>query len=178
MRNQWNKDKPPKLPGKKVFDQLVKTTARRRTSSSRRTSISQPALRRAGSATRSRSSSRIRGPSSYDPPRLISWVQSTKLAVDAYVDADDLIAFATDLDDRQAGERRRARDPAVRASRRRPTTRAWRRSRSPTGGAKGAHFLIATRGDDIAFVTDDDGWWNESGTLGQAEPRRPASPGT
>ena len=33
----------------------------------------------------------------YDPPRLISWVQSTKLAVDAYVDADQLIAFVTEL---------------------------------------------------------------------------------
>ena len=26
LRNQWNRDKAPRLPGKKVFDQLVKTT--------------------------------------------------------------------------------------------------------------------------------------------------------
>src|SRR5690606_30819006 len=27
MRNRWNHDHPPKVPGKKVFDQLVATTS-------------------------------------------------------------------------------------------------------------------------------------------------------
>src|SRR5207247_473646 len=36
---------------------------------------------------------------------------------------------------------------------------------------KGAHFLVATKGNDIAFVSDDGGWWNETGSwFKQARP--------
>src|SRR5439155_23437171 len=33
----------------------------------------------------------------YEPPRMVAWVQATKLAVDAHVDGDNLVAFATEL---------------------------------------------------------------------------------
>ena len=33
-----------------------------------------------------------------------------------------------------------------------------------TSQLKGANYLVARRGDDIAFVTDQNGWWNEGGS--------------
>ena len=32
------------------------------------------------------------------------------------------------------------------------------------GRTKGAHYLVARRGDDVAFVSDDGGYWNEYGS--------------
>src|SRR5690606_15401882 len=40
-------------------------------------------------------------------------------------------------------------------------------------GTKGAHYLVARRGDDVAFVSDDGGYWNEHGSwVKQARPSR------
>ena len=136
---------PPKLPGKKVFDQLVKTDAAARTSSSRRTSISSPALDKAGLGHVIAIVEPYPWKESYEPPRMIAWVQSTQLGVDAHVDGDNLIAFATELGDRQAGGGRRARDRGRSASRPRPTTRASRRSRSARAAMQG-RALPASRG--------------------------------
>ena len=50
-----------------------------------------------------------------------------------------------------------------------------RRTRTaPARGTRprtGAHFLVAKRGDDVAFVSDDGGWWNEYGSwVKQSQP--------
>ena len=47
LRNQWNHDKPPTLPGKKVFDQLVKTTVGKNELVETRVDLA-PALTRSG----------------------------------------------------------------------------------------------------------------------------------
>ena len=66
----------------------------------------------------------------WDPPRLmIAGCSRPGSASTRSSTRATSIAFATDLAHRQAGRRRRARDPAVRDQGRPPTTRAWRRSR-------------------------------------------------
>ena len=71
-----------------------------------------------------------------------------------------------------------ARDPAVRHQRRRPTTRASRRCRSAAVEQGRALPASRRRGDDVAFVADDGGWWNEYGSWVKQARAQVSSPGT
>ena len=152
LRNQWNKDNPPPPPGALVFDQLVKTTAGQNELVETSIDLS-PALSRAGLGHAVAIVEPHPWTQPYGPPRMIAWVQATKLAVDAHVDAGTLRAFATELDTgkpaggialelRPAGTRQQTDDQGT-------ATLAL-----SAGGAKGAHYLVARRGDDVAFVAE------------------------
>src|SRR5262249_28531479 len=96
LRNQWNHDHKPRMPGKKAFDQLVATTKGH--NELVETSLDlMPALHRSGLGQAIAVVEPYPWTNSWEPPRLYAWVQSTKLAVDAHVDNDTLVAFATDL---------------------------------------------------------------------------------
>ena len=162
MRNQWNKDKPPRMPGKKVFDALVKTTVGKNELVETHLDL-QTALTTTGFGHVIAVVEPYPWKEQYEPPRMISWVQSTRLGIDAYVDGDNLMAFATDL-----ATGKPIKDAALEI---RPhgLTGATDDKGMATialgaGGAKGAHFLIAKQGEDVAFVAEDGGWWNESGS--------------
>ncbi len=161
LRNQWNKDKPPTMPGRKVFDQLVKTTLGNNELVETSVDLAPAMTKGLGHAIA------IVEPypwtEKYDPPRLISWVQSTKLAVDAYVDADNLIAFATELD---TGKPAGGVALELRPFGQKATTDDKGLATIPlgTGGLKGAHYLVGRRGADVAFVTDHNGYYNEYGS--------------
>ena len=171
MRNQWNRDKPPRVPGKKVFDQLVAAT---------KSSSSSPAGKPAGGelveTAIDLSPALNQGlghaiaivephpwTQDYDPPRMISWVQATKLGIDAYVDAGEMIAYASDL---RTGKPAGGVALEVRPFGTKATTDDKGMATLPltSGGTKGKHFLLATQGNDVAFVAEDGGWWNESGS--------------
>ena len=66
------------MPGKKVFDQLVKTTARHERARRDHRSISRRRCNGRARRRRSRSSSRTPWNEQYEPPRLIAWVQATQ----------------------------------------------------------------------------------------------------
>jgi uncharacterized protein YfaS (alpha-2-macroglobulin family) len=161
MRDRWNKDKPPRMPGTLAFDQKIKTTRGQNKLVETSVDLS-PALTKGVGHTIA-----IIEPSPwkerYDPPQLVAWVQATKLGIDATVDGDNLIAFATtldggkpasgvDLEIRPFGIKARSDDKGLATL---PLT---------SGGVKGAHYLLARRGDDVAFISDDGGWWNEYGS--------------
>ncbi|HWO23504.1 MAG TPA: alpha-2-macroglobulin family protein, partial [Kofleriaceae bacterium] len=167
LRNQWNRDRPPPVPGKLVFDQLVKTPVGK--NQLVETSIDlAPALSRSGLGHAIAIVEPHPWKERYEPPRMISWVQATNLAVDAHVDADSLVAYASDLatgkpaggislELRPFGIKGQTDDKGV-------GTLALAK-----GGTKGAHFLVARRGDDVAFVSDDGGYWNEYGSWARQE---------
>ncbi len=161
LRNRWNKDNPPRMPGTKAFDQLVKTTVGKNELVETHIDLSPALANGLGHAIAIVEPYPWKEP--YDPPKLISWVQSTKLAVDAYVDASDLVAFATDLSTgkpagnvaleiRPFGLKGQSADNGL-------ATIAL-----GAGGVKGAHYLLARRGNDTALVTDHSGYYNEGGT--------------
>ena len=169
LRNQWNEDKPPRAPGKKVFEQLVKTSAGN--NELRETSVD---LARALGAQGLGHAFAVVEPSPwkerYQPPRMIAWVQSTKLGLDAYVDAGTLTAFVTDL---ATGKPAANVAVELRPSGAKATTDDKGLAQLPlsAGGVKGMHYLTAKRGDDLAILTDDSGYWSESGTwVKQARP--------
>jgi uncharacterized protein YfaS (alpha-2-macroglobulin family) len=162
MQNRWNHDHPPKVPGRKVFDQLVPTT--KGTNHLVETSVDlMPAMKASGVGHAIAIVEPYPWKESYQPPQMIAWVQATKLGLDAHVDGDQLVAFATelgtgnaaanvDLEIRPFGTKGKTDDQGV--------------AKLPlvARSIKGAHFLVARRGDDVAFVSDDGGWWNEYGS--------------
>ncbi len=95
MRNQWNHDHPPKVPGTKVFDQKVKTTPGHNALVETALDL-RPSLR-GGLGHTIAIVEPAPWPHDWQPPRMVAWVQATKLGVDAYVDGDNLVAFATEL---------------------------------------------------------------------------------
>ncbi|MDQ3339009.1 MAG: MG2 domain-containing protein [Myxococcota bacterium] len=161
LRNQWNKDKPPKIPGKKVFDQLVKTSAGQNELVETRIELASALKNNLGHALA------IVEPypwkERYDPPRLISWVQSTKIGIDAYVDADNLVAFASELGTGKAAGGV-ALEIAPFGTKGQSDDKGMATLALGKGGVKGAHMLLAKRGDDVAFVTDNQGYWSEHGS--------------
>ncbi|MBS1121226.1 MAG: hypothetical protein H6Q90_3454, partial [Deltaproteobacteria bacterium] len=159
LRNRWNKDKPPVMPGRKVFDQLVKTTIGHNDLVETSVDLGPALTKGLGHAIA------IVEPypwtEKYDPPRFISWVQSTRLAVDASVDADNLIAFATELDTGKpaSGVALELRPFGQKAA---SDDKGLASIPLGIGGVKGTHYLVARRGDDVAFVTDHTGYGNET----------------
>jgi uncharacterized protein YfaS (alpha-2-macroglobulin family) len=168
LRNQWNRKKPPKLPGKRVFDKLVRTTGDKDALVETHVEL-EPAL---AGKTFGHAIAVIEPypwSQSYDPPRLVTWAQATKLAVDAYVDDTELIAFATNLADGSPVD-------GVALS-----VKPWNLTATTDDKGmatlalsdkqlKGSGFLTATKGDDVAFVTDDAGWWGEYPTWIKQKP--------
>ncbi len=169
LRNQWNKDKPPKLPGTAVFDQLVKTLPGKNDLVETHVDL-QPALSKLNLGHAIAIVEPYPWKEDWEPPRMISWVQSTRLAIDAHVDAGKLLAFATDLAN---GKPLANVAVEIRPFGIKGTTDDQGLVTLPLGaaGQKGAHYLIARKGEDVAFVSDDGGWWNESGSwVKQARP--------
>jgi alpha-2-macroglobulin len=160
LREQWNRDRPPKLPGALVVDRLVQTGGGPNQLTETAIDLL-PALGKAGLGHAIAVVEPHPWKESHDPPRMIAWVQSTRLAVDAHVDAADLIAFATELD---TGKPAGGIALELRPSGARVQTDEQGTATIPLGGqgVRGAHYLIARRGDDVAFI-DDGGYWSEVG---------------
>ena len=161
MRNQWNKDKPAPIPGTKVVDKMVKTTIGRNDLVETSVDLSQALTNGAGHVLAIVEPFPWR--EQYEPPRMISWVQATKIAVDAAVDGDDLRAFVTDLatgkpasgvdlEIRPFGTTAKTDDKGVATI---PLT---------TASKTGANYLVAKKGNDVAFVAEDSGWWRDNGS--------------
>ncbi|MDB4954247.1 MAG: hypothetical protein JWO36_1816 [Myxococcales bacterium] len=162
MSEQWNHDHPPRMPGTKKLDTLVMTTKGH--NELVETSLDlQAALAKSGLGHAIAVVEPYPWKQDYEPPRMIAWVQSTKLAVDAYVDADNLIAFASEL-----GTGKPAANVALEIHPMgiKATTDDKGMATLPLGpsGPKGNHYLTAQRGDDIAMLTENQGYWSEYGT--------------
>lgn len=161
LQNQWNKKNPPSMPGSKVLDQLVTTSKSKNELVETHVDLSAALSGGVGHVIA------IVEPypwkEKWDPPRLYAWVQATKLGVDAFVDADTLHGFVTDL-----ATGKPLSDVALEM---RPSALSLKSDAKglakftlPDSAGKGSNYLIARRGNDVAFVTEDGGWWNEYGS--------------
>ncbi|MCX5743246.1 MAG: Ig-like domain-containing protein [Proteobacteria bacterium] len=165
LRERWNHDKPPTLPGTKVFDKLVATTKGGNRLVESSVDVS-PAMRRTPSGAWLGNAIVVVEPSpwkqSYPAPQMIAWVQSTRLGLDAYLDHEQLVAFATDLATGAAAPGVKLELHPFKIA---GTTdgKGLATLALGAGGPKGAHFLTATRGDDVAFLTDNS-YYSEYGS--------------
>jgi len=161
MRESYNLDHPPRMPGKKVFDQTVKTTAGANKLVETALDLA-PALRHGFGHTVA-----IVEPSpwteDYPAPRMVAWVQTTKLGVDAYVDGDNLVGFVTEL---ATGKPAANVELEIRPYGIKGKTDDKGMATLPLGtrSLKGSNYVVAKRGDDTAFVSEYEGWWNEGGS--------------
>jgi uncharacterized protein YfaS (alpha-2-macroglobulin family) len=161
IRDQWNHDHPPTPPGKLVFDKLVKTTSSGNQIAETSVDLSAALDHGLGHVVA------IVEPSpwkeTYEPPRMISWVQATHLAVDAHVDSDSMLAFATDLDTGKAaaGIELEIKPFGIKGKTDDKGTVTLALGQT---SVKSPHYLLARRGNDTAFVTDDGSWWSEYGS--------------
>ncbi|HEV7555542.1 MAG TPA: MG2 domain-containing protein, partial [Kofleriaceae bacterium] len=101
------------------------------------------------------------------PPRMIAWIQSTKIGIDAHADNDQLIAFATDL---VTGKPAASIAVEMRPFGITGTTDAAGIAKLDLASHPDtrSHYLLARRGDDTAFVADPNsyyggggGWWHQ-----------------
>ncbi|MBA3821217.1 MAG: hypothetical protein H0X17_20200, partial [Deltaproteobacteria bacterium] len=169
QRNQWDRTKRPAVPGTKVFDGLVKIPPG--ANALVETSVDLTPAMKGGVGHVIAIVEPYPWKERHDPPRLISWVQSTKLAVDAYVDADQLVAYASELATGKPASGVSLELAPFGIQARTDAQGLAKLALRAAATAKGSHYLIARRGNDVAFVGDDQGYWSESGTwVKQARP--------
>jgi uncharacterized protein YfaS (alpha-2-macroglobulin family) len=155
LENQWQRKKP-RLPGKKVVDTLVRVKGAADDLTETKVELAGALHNGLGHVIA------VIEPSPwkerYEPPRLIAWVQSTRLGVDAAVDAGELHAWVSKLADGAP-----VADAAL-------SIEPWglKATSGDDGTAvlalsaqrqRGAGMLIAKKGDDVAFVPDGYGYW-------------------
>ena len=170
MENQWNKDHPPAMPGKIVFDDNIGTSGK--------TDLSETKidLSRALDSKGLGHVVAIVSPrpwkKSYAPDSRISWIQSTRLGIDAHVDHDNLLAFVTDL---ETGKAAAGVEVELRPAGTKATTDATGlASISLAGMAVGRrHHVIARRGDDVAILVEHAGWSGPGSWI--TRPREPST---
>ncbi len=162
MQRQWDRKNPPTLPGTLVFDHNVRVAGKRDELTETAIDLT-PALGKGGLGHVVAVVEPTPWKEAYDPPRFYSWVQSTRLAVDASVDGDVLVAFASDLG---TGKALSGVDLELApwGSKARTSDRGLATIALSSTGKKGMGRLLARRGDDVAFLSDSGGWWNDSAT--------------
>jgi uncharacterized protein YfaS (alpha-2-macroglobulin family) len=155
--NQWNHDHPPRIPGRKVMDALVKVPGGKNELVETHVDLSSALHDGRGHVLA------IVEPSPwkelYEPPRMVAWVQATKLAVDAHVDNDSLVAFATELGSGKpaAGVNLEIRPYGIKA-----VTDDKGMATLPLADVQqtSAHYLLASKDKDSAFVAES---WSDYG---------------
>jgi hypothetical protein len=160
LQNQWNTDRPPTLPGIKRFDEQLKTGGARDVLTETRIDL-RPALGKAGRGHVIAEVEPYPWKEAWVPPRLVTWLQVSQLAVDAWIDGEELSAWVTRLADGAPVEGAAitvAPFKLAATTDARGNARVKLRDSSPTGPG----MLIARAGDDTAFVLDDYAWWGES----------------
>jgi hypothetical protein len=161
LREMWNKDHPPKMPGTKVFDQLVKTKVAPNELVETKLDLA-PGLDKGGFGHVIAVVEPSPWKEPYDPPRLIAWVQATNIAVDAHVDGENMLVFATDL---RTGKPLQGVALDMKPFGITGTTDAQGLATLPLGTAQnGTQYLLARKGDDVALLADDNGYFDEYGS--------------
>ena len=154
---QWNHDHPPAVPGRQVASTSVQTT--RGANVLRATAVDLSAALHGGKGDVVAVVEPAPWTETYPPPRLVTWVQATKLGIDAHYDGDQVIAYASDL---ATGA------PLSSVAVTTAGTAAQTATTDATGIAKlpatwpsrpDSAILVATSGADHAFIVSQYGAW-------------------
>jgi hypothetical protein len=169
LANQWNHDHLPAMPGDKVFDGMVKTTAGDNKLVESHVDLS-AALDKAGLGHAVAIVEPSPWKETYPPPRLIVWAQATKIAVDAHVDNDALVAMTTDL---ATGKALAGVELELSTVGTKGTSDAQGLATLKLPESSDAQVLVARHGDDVAFLPSDGGNNYYYGTNGWMHVARP-----
>ena len=158
QEQQWNHDHPPSPPGQVVFDHLVKNTHSPNELVETAVDL-MPAMNGKGFGNVVAVVEPYPWKEDYEPPRMIAWVQATKLGIDAHVDNDNLVAYATDL---ATGKPLANVAVEIRPYGIKGTTDDAGLATLPLTevSQKGPTILTASLGDDLAFVMGQNGYYD------------------
>ncbi len=160
LSERWNNDKPAAVPGRLVFDDLVPIKAGQELLTETHVDLS-AALDAKGFGHVIAIIQPSPWTESSRPPELISWVQATRLGIDVHLDSDTMHAYASELDSGKpaADVQLELRPAGVKATSDDTGLAAF----ALAAPSVGAHYLVARRDGDVAFVTENNGWYS-SGT--------------
>jgi hypothetical protein len=158
MREEFRRETyPPDPPGRKLVDQIVEVKGEADEIVETRLDLAKPLGRAQGQVVIwVEPTQRPKNRWEWQP--IISWAQATQIGLDALVDGDELIAWATSLKDGKplAGVSLEIAPMGVKA-----TTGPDGVARMPLGGAKRGRLLLGRLGNDLAILPEQLGWWNE-----------------
>jgi uncharacterized protein YfaS (alpha-2-macroglobulin family) len=156
LQHQWERVKP-RVPGTKVLDTVIPVKGPREELLETRLPLDAALTGGLGHVVAIVEPSPWRERS--EPPRLITWVQSTRLGLDAAVDGEDLYAWVNRLAD-GAPVAEAALELVPYGTK--ATTAADGTAKLPLSAArKGANLLVARAGADVAFIPDDYGFYGD-----------------
>nr|HEX4318747.1 alpha-2-macroglobulin family protein [Kofleriaceae bacterium] len=170
VQNMWNHDHPVAMPGKKVFDQSIAIAKHANhivdTAVDLRSALGSSGLGHAIAVI-----TPLPWTEQYPPPMVIAWVQATKLGLDAHVDGDHMDVMASDL---QTGKPLDgvSLDMHPYGIAAKTDARGMASMQLASQGPKGARYVLARRGDDVAFVSDSNVFSDETGVWTR-EPHAP-----
>jgi len=153
--NRWRKDKPPVMPGQKVFDGLTPVKG---TGMLAETNLDLSAALDGGFGHAIAVVSPSPWNETYPAPELVSWVQATRLGIDAHADGDKLYAYASELD---TGKPAAGVDVVIQPDGIAAKTDATGLATLtlPTSREPRARILLARRDKDTAFLTERESSW-------------------
>ncbi len=166
LRELYNRDKPPAPPGKLVASEQIATTQGMNQLVETSVPLAKALSNGVGHVVA------IVEPApwteSYPAPKLISWVQVTKLGLQAHVDHSDLVGFATDL---ETGKPASGVELSIAPVGIKGTTNAQGLATLPLDERQqGANYLLAKRGNDTAFLPETRYGGNEWGSWHKTTP--------
>ena len=156
VNHQWDHDEPPVPPGKLAFAGLVRVPPGPNRLQDTPIDLASALHDKRGDVVAVVVPSPWRGTGA--PPRLITWVQATRIAVDAHSDGDKLVAVASDL---ATGKPLANASVAIEPGHVTATTDATGVAtlKLPDAPSNDPPMLVATAGADHAFVTRAAGSW-------------------
>ncbi len=100
----------------------------------------------------------------WDRPEAITWVQGTRLGVDLMTDAENMVAFASDLSTGEAvqgAEIAIVPEPADEEGFKTTDADGFARTQLPKSPPNGTQILVARKGDDVAFLPGTSWFWQD-----------------
>ncbi len=160
LQHQWERRKPA-LPGTKVFDERIAIKGKADELTETKVALAK-ALGRGGLGHVIAVVEPTPWTQQYDAPRLVTWIQSTRLALDAAVDAEEMHAWVNRLGDgAPVAGAQLALLPWGTSGK--SDDRGLARLALQDRAMKGPNLLVARLGDDVAFLPDNNGWYGDSG---------------
>ncbi len=160
LSERWNQDEPPKPPGTRVFSQTVKTEAPAEELFEFGVDLGPALSGEFGQVIAIIRPTGIENSWERDSMTAVTWVQATQIGLDAFYDGEDLIAWTTALGN---GEPLADIDVTLVPQDDKKKTNGSGLASFGLPSTSGRQMLVAKRGEDIAFLPDDENSWNESG---------------
>jgi len=165
---RMNIDKPTTPPGTRVFNKRVKTGAPAEEITEFGVDLS-PALKgQFGQMIAIVRPVGIKDKWEMDSMTVVTWLQITQLGLDAFVDGESLIAWVTDLMTGKAAEKV---ELAFLPTDKTATTDSRGIASFDLPGKADRQAVVATRGEDVAFLPDSDYAWARHGSWIRQLPR-------